>query len=86
MEDEPPTEKLSEEFPLRLTTGRRLDSFNTGVQTGGYTSPLRRGEELEVSIADAEELGVTTATWCGSRPLAARSSPPCASTPRCDLA
>ena len=59
VEDEPPTEKLSEEFPLRLTTGRRLDSFNTGVQTGGYTSPLRRGEELEVSIADAEELGVT---------------------------
>ena len=26
-----------DEFPLRLTTGRRLDSFNTGVQTGGYT-------------------------------------------------
>ena len=24
----------SEEFPLRLTTGRRLDSYNTGVQTG----------------------------------------------------
>jgi predicted molibdopterin-dependent oxidoreductase YjgC len=59
VEDSPPTEKLSAEFPLRLTTGRRLDSFNTGVQTGGYTSPLRRGEELEVSISDAEELGVT---------------------------
>ena len=59
VEDSPPTEKLSAEFPLRLTTGRRLDSFNTGVQTGGYTSPLRRGEELEVSTSDAEELGVT---------------------------
>ena len=59
VEDSPPTEKLSAEFPLRLTTGRRLDSFNTGVQTGGYTSPLRRGEELEVSMSDAEELGVT---------------------------
>jgi formate dehydrogenase major subunit len=60
VEDEPPTEALSEEFPLRLTTGRRLDSFNTGVQTGGYTSPLRRGEELELSEQDAEELGVET--------------------------
>jgi predicted molibdopterin-dependent oxidoreductase YjgC len=59
VEDDPPTEKLTEEFPLRLTTGRRLDSFNTGVQTGGYTSPLRRGEELELSISDAAELGVT---------------------------
>jgi predicted molibdopterin-dependent oxidoreductase YjgC len=59
VEDDPPTEALSEQFPLRLTTGRRLDSFNTGVQTGGYTSPLRRPEELEVSILDAEELGVS---------------------------
>ncbi len=60
VEDSPPSEELSEEFPLRLTTGRRLDSFNTGVQTGGYSSPLRRGEELEISVADAEDLGVTT--------------------------
>jgi len=60
VDDSPPTEELSKEFPLRLTTGRRLDSFNTGVQTGGYSSPLRRGEELEISVADAEDLGVTT--------------------------
>jgi formate dehydrogenase major subunit len=60
VEDTPPTEALSEEFPLRLTTGRRLDSFNTGVQTGGYSSPLRRGEEIELSTADATQLGVTT--------------------------
>ena len=59
VEDSPPSEALSEEYPLRLTTGRRLDSFNTGVQSGGYTSPLRRGEELELSTADAESLGVT---------------------------
>jgi anaerobic selenocysteine-containing dehydrogenase len=44
---------------LRLTTGRRLDSFNTGVQTGGYTSPLRHGERIEVSPADAERMGLT---------------------------
>ena len=35
VEHEPPVDKLSPEFPIRLTTGRRLDSFNTGVQTGG---------------------------------------------------
>jgi formate dehydrogenase major subunit len=52
--DEPPVDELDEEYPLRLTTGRRLDSFNTGVQTGGYTSPLRRGETIDVSPEDAE--------------------------------
>ena len=57
VEDSPPTEELSEQYPLRLTTGRRLDSFNTGVQSGGYTSPLRRGEELELSVHDAQQLG-----------------------------
>jgi formate dehydrogenase major subunit len=60
VEDQPPVEALSDEFPLRLTTGRRLDSFNTGVQTGGYSSPLRRGEEIELSLQDAQELSVET--------------------------
>ena len=41
------------DFPIRLTTGRRLDSYNTGVQTAGYTSPLRRGESLDISPEDA---------------------------------
>jgi predicted molibdopterin-dependent oxidoreductase YjgC len=56
--DEPPVDELSEDFPLRLTTGRRLDSYNTGVQTGGYTSPLRRGETIDVSPEDAERMGL----------------------------
>jgi formate dehydrogenase major subunit len=55
---EPPVDELTEEFPLRLTTGRRLDSYNTGVQTGGYTSPLRRGETIDLSPEDADRLGV----------------------------
>jgi formate dehydrogenase major subunit len=58
VEDEPPVEALDEAFPLRLTTGRRLDSFNTGVQSGGYTSPLRRGESLDISPEDAAHYGV----------------------------
>jgi predicted molibdopterin-dependent oxidoreductase YjgC len=54
--DEPPVDELDERFPLRLTTGRRLDSFNTGVQTGGYTSPLRRSETIDISPEDAERM------------------------------
>lgn len=58
VEHEPPVERLTEEFPLRLTTGRRLDDYNTGVQTSGYASPLRRGESLDMSPEDAERLGI----------------------------
>ena len=58
VENDPPVDLLSEEFPIRLTTGRRLDSFNTGVQTGEYRSPLRRGEELMISPEDGAALGV----------------------------
>jgi formate dehydrogenase major subunit len=58
VEHDPPVDELSDEFPIRLTTGRRLDSFNTGVQTGGYTSPLRRGESLDIHAEDGRRLGV----------------------------
>lgn len=58
--DEPPVEALDAEYPLRLTTGRRLDSYNTGVQSGGYRSPSRLGETIDVSPEDADRLGVTT--------------------------
>jgi formate dehydrogenase major subunit len=56
--DEPPVEATSPEFPLRLTTGRRLDSYNTGVQTRGFDSPLRFGETIDVSPEDAANLAV----------------------------
>ncbi len=55
----PPVDELSDEFPMRLTTGRRLDSFNTGVQSGGYASPLRSGGIIEVSPEDGAALGVS---------------------------
>jgi formate dehydrogenase major subunit len=58
VEHSPPVDELSDEFPIRLTTGRRLDSFNTGVQTGGYTSPMRRGESLDIHPEDAARLGL----------------------------
>ena len=58
VEHEPPVDELSVEFPIRLTTGRRLDSFNTGVQSGRFPSPLRRGETIDLHPADAARLGV----------------------------
>ena len=53
-----PAEALSDAFPLRLTTGRALDSYNTGVQSGGYPSPIRYGDAIDVNPADAARLGV----------------------------
>jgi formate dehydrogenase major subunit len=57
VEQEDPLDELSGEFPIRLTTGRRLDSYNTGVQSGHYTTPLRRPETLNLSPEDASRLG-----------------------------
>jgi predicted molibdopterin-dependent oxidoreductase YjgC len=54
----PPIDELTDDFPIRLTTGRRLDSYNTGVQTGLYSSPLRLGETLDLHPADAAKLDV----------------------------
>jgi len=58
VENEPPVDILDDDFPIRLTTGRRLDSFNTGVQSSGYSSPLRRGESLDLSPEDGATYGV----------------------------
>jgi predicted molibdopterin-dependent oxidoreductase YjgC len=58
VEHDPPLERPDAEYPFTLTTGRRLDSYNTGVQTAGYKSPLRRGETLDISPEDADRLGL----------------------------
>jgi formate dehydrogenase major subunit len=68
VEHDPPVDQLTPDYPIRLTTGRRLDSYNTGVQTAGYTSPLRRGESLDITpedaaaynLADGEVVGVAS--------------------------
>ncbi|MDA8368623.1 MAG: molybdopterin-dependent oxidoreductase [Nocardiopsaceae bacterium] len=54
----PPVDLLDDDYPFRLTTGRRLDDYNTGVQSSGFSSPLRRGETLDISPEDAERLGL----------------------------
>ena len=55
---DPPSEQPDARFPLLLTTGRRLESYNTGVQTGRYESPLHAGETLDISPEDAARIGI----------------------------
>ena len=56
VEHHPPFESLDAEFPIRLTTGRNLESYNTGAQSNLYRSPLHRGEAICLSPEDAERL------------------------------
>jgi formate dehydrogenase major subunit len=59
VDHEAPVDEITPEFPILLTTGRRLDAFNTGAQSERYTSPLRRPETLDLSPEDAARYGVT---------------------------
>lgn len=54
----PHVDELNEEFPLLMTTGRALDSYNTGVQSDGYNSPIRSGEALDMNPVDAQRWGL----------------------------
>ena len=54
VEFEPPVENIDAEYPIRLTTGRRLDDYNTGVQSRMYSSPLRRKESVSISPEDGD--------------------------------
>jgi predicted molibdopterin-dependent oxidoreductase YjgC len=57
-EQEDPLDTLTIEYPIRLTTGRRLDSYNTGVATNAFSTPLRRKEALHLSPEEADRLGL----------------------------
>lgn len=54
----PPVDELNDDFPIRLTTGRRIDSFNTGVQSGRYASPRRIHGGIDLAPEDADRIGV----------------------------
>jgi formate dehydrogenase major subunit len=58
IQPEGPVDRLTPEFPIRLTTGRRLDVYNTGIQTRSYASPLRAPETIDLSPSDGARLGV----------------------------
>ena len=61
-----PAETISDEFPVWLTTGRRLASYHTRTQTGraegiDYLLPE---ESLEVNPADLERWELSDGEWC----------------------
>ncbi|MCU0857205.1 MAG: molybdopterin-dependent oxidoreductase, partial [Pontiellaceae bacterium] len=58
----PPAEPPCAEYPLTLSTGRRLWHYHSGTQTRNCEGleDLFSRELLEISPADAEKLGVTT--------------------------
>jgi predicted molibdopterin-dependent oxidoreductase YjgC len=58
VEHDAPVDQLDAEYPMRLTTGRRLDSYNTNVQSGKFASPLRRKETLDISPEDGTKYNV----------------------------
>ncbi len=56
-------DQLDDEYPLRLTTGRRLESYNTGVQTGGYDRRSTAAARRSCSrLPTAERYGVADGT------------------------
>ena len=61
-----PAETISDDFPVWLTTGRRLASYHTRTQTGraegiDYLLPE---ESLEINPADLERWELTDGEWC----------------------
>ena len=55
---EGPLDVLTDAFPLRLTTGRRLESFNTGVMSGRYRPPMAPGALLYLAPEDMTAHGL----------------------------
>lgn len=60
-----PAESISDEYPVWLTTGRRLASYHTRTQTGRSAGIdyLLPEERLEVNPADATEWGLKDGEW-----------------------
>jgi predicted molibdopterin-dependent oxidoreductase YjgC len=53
-----PVDHLDADFPVRLTTGRVLDGYNTGVQSARFSSPIRSGHTLDLGADTAARYGV----------------------------
>lgn len=58
-EYDPPVDKIDDEYPFMLTTGRRLEFYNTGVQTALYDSARPREEIVEINPEDAIAAGIS---------------------------
>ena len=58
VDHEGPVEMPDEEYPLQLTTGRRLAFYNTGTMTQDYKKVKDNEELLEICEEDAAEHGI----------------------------
>ena len=55
----PPEEVADADYPLVLSTGRRLSQYHTRTQTGrSGMDAIYKGETADISIADAREKGI----------------------------
>ena len=61
-----PAESIDEQFPVWLTTGRRLASYHTRTQTGRSSGIdyLLNEESLEVHPDDVDSWGLIDGDWC----------------------
>jgi formate dehydrogenase major subunit len=62
----PTDEKVTQKFPLILTTGRILSHYNVGAQTRRTANTAWHPEDvLEIHPHDAEERGIQNGDWVG---------------------
>jgi formate dehydrogenase major subunit len=62
----PTDEKVTQKFPLILTTGRILSHYNVGAQTRRTANTAWHPEDvLEIHAHDAEERGIKDGDWVG---------------------
>jgi formate dehydrogenase major subunit len=62
----PTDEKVTQKFPLILTTGRILSQYNVGAQTRRTANSAWHPEDvLEIHPHDAEERGIQSGDWVG---------------------
>ncbi|MDE2305761.1 MAG: formate dehydrogenase subunit alpha [Gammaproteobacteria bacterium] len=62
----PTSEKVTQKYPLLLTTGRILSQYNVGAQTRRTMNNLWHDEDrLEIHPHDAEERGISDGDWVG---------------------
>jgi formate dehydrogenase major subunit len=55
---DPVADTIDDDYPFVLTTGRRLEFFNTGVQTRAYPSARRQEELVMIHPDDAASYGI----------------------------
>jgi formate dehydrogenase major subunit len=68
------SEKVTQKFPLLLTTGRILSQYNVGAQTRRTANNVWHSEDLlEIHPHDAQERGIKDMDWVGIESRAGRT-------------